>query len=113
MPPLSDAEMLAKYIEVLAEWRFSGYVVWKPQASEELREHLRGYTQKAIAELMYKHRDAVDQTPETREEYRLLYRHHYDFRIDVGGRRIYIETKFDYAENDSTITVVRLKPATV
>ena len=81
MPPLRDAEMLAKYKEVLADWSFSGFIRWKPLAAEWLRKHLRGYTQKAIAELMYVHRDEVDQTSETREGYRDCYTHHYDFRI--------------------------------
>jgi hypothetical protein len=111
MPPLTDEETLAKYKEVLADWKFSGFVQWKPRAAEELQRHLRGYTQKAIAELMYKHRDAVDQTPETRDEYRHRYSHHYDFRIGIGGQRIYIETVLDYAEDDSTIVVVNIKPA--
>jgi hypothetical protein len=111
MTPLSDGDMLAKYKEVLADWKFSGFIQWKPRAAEALRKHLPGYTQKAIAELMYKLRDAVDQTPETRDEYRHRYSHHYDFRIPVGGQRVYIETVLDYAEDDATVTVVNIKPA--
>ena len=82
-------------------------------AAEWLRCNLEGETQKSIGKLMYEHRDEVDQTPETREDYRSLYSYHYDFRIPINGRLIYIETvlESEATASDSRILVVNIKPA--
>ena len=111
MPPLTDEEYLAAYNKVLAEWRFSGYVVFDKKSAEWIRENLSNCTQQDIARLMFEHADEVDQTKETREPYRNEYLHHYDFRIRIGDMRVYIETVLDYGGDDSTIRVVRIKPA--
>ena len=113
MPPLRDEDLLAAYKAVLADWRFSGYVVFDPMPAEWIRENLSNYSPKEIRRLMFEHRDEVDQTKETREPYKDYYTHHYDFRIRIGDTRIYIETAFDYDGDDSTIRVVRMKPAQI
>jgi hypothetical protein len=112
MPPLRDEEHLDAYKKVLAEWQFTGYIVFEKNPSEWIRENLSNCTQRDMARLMFEHRDEVDQTKETREPYRNEYSHHYDFRIRIGDMRVYIETVLDYYDDDdSTIRVVRVKPA--
>jgi len=114
MPPLRDARELLRYKAILEESRrFGGYIQWKRQAAETVREQLSNYTQRAIEQLIYEHREEVDQTPEHRTEYRDFYRYHYDFRIPINGQIVYIETIFEpgATDDDSTIEVVRIKPA--
>ncbi len=111
MSPLTDAEMLEIYKAVLEEWRFSGYVNFEPEPAEWIRKNLTNHTPLDIRRLMFEHRDEVDQTKETREWHRDCYTHHYDFRVYIGDARIYIETVLEYEEDDSTIRVVRVKPA--
>ena len=111
MPSLRDEEALAAYQKVLAEWRYTGYIVFDPKPQEWIRENLTNCSSKEIGRLMFVHCDEVDQTKETREEYRDFYDHHYDFRLHIGNRLIYVETVLDYDGDDSTIRVVRVKPA--
>ena len=114
MPPVTDAEELERYRGLLKEWKFTGFIQWKRRAAEWLRDNLGNHLpQQGIGQLMYEHREEVQQTPETREEYRHRYRFHYDFRLCIDTRRIYIETAFHCGatESDSTIWVVNIKPA--
>jgi hypothetical protein len=114
MPPLRDDELLDAYKAVLAQWRFAGYVVFDPRPAEWIRESLSNYSPIDVRRMMYEHRDAVDQTKETREEHKDCYSHHYDFRLQIDNIRVYLETVFDYDDGDpedSTIRVVQAKPA--
>ena len=93
MAPLTDPEILAKFRHALEQWRFTGYVTWKGVARQWAEGNLEGWTTRAIAEEMFHHFDAggqIDQILETRPEWS-DYRYHYDFRIQIGGRLIYIE----------------------
>jgi hypothetical protein len=115
MEPLrgDDSDELGRYKAVLEQCgRFGGLVKWKQQAAETLREHLSNHTQRSIEILLHAHRNEVDQTEESRPEYRDRYRYHYDFRIPIDGQRVYIETVFEpgATEDDASIRVVRIKP---
>jgi hypothetical protein len=94
MPRLTDPAILAQFEHALSSWQFTGYVTWKPVAREWLEKNLEGFTTRSIAEDMYRHFAAggeIDQVIETREEWSGN-RFHYDFRIAIEERLIYIET---------------------
>jgi hypothetical protein len=50
----------------------------------------------------------IDQVAETREDYRNRYPYHYDFRLPIAGRLIYIETCCDDTMMGPTIYVVNI-----
>ncbi len=95
MAPLSDPRILAAFKRALEEGlRFAGYVTWRPRAQEWVRTELPNMTLKGIAELMYQHVDSggeIDQVREAREQW-LDFQFHYDLRLTIAGRRIYVET---------------------
>ena len=69
-------------------------------------------SQKAIGEAMYDHvvnGGEIDQVKENYEGYRDTHPFHYDFRIPIAGRHIYVETVFDETKMGPTITVVSIK----
>ena len=115
MAPLSDPELLARFVEALKEWNCDGFIQWKRLPAEWLRKNLDGYTRKAISRLMCDHvvnGGAIDQVTETREDYRNLYPYHYDFRIPIAGRLVYIETRFDETDKmGPTVHVVNIHDA--
>jgi hypothetical protein len=114
MPSLRIASEVLRYRAVLEEsGRFQGFIKWKREAAEAVREYLSNHTLRAIEILISEHRDEVDQTEENRPDYCDLYPYHYDFRIPINGELIYIETVFEpgITEDDSSIRIVRVKPA--
>lgn len=75
--------------------------------------NLPNVTIQLIHQLMAEHVTAggrVDQVEETRPEY-TEWRFHYDLRLPVSDRRIYLETVLDQAEDidDCTIWIVNMK----
>jgi hypothetical protein len=114
MAPLTDLEMLAKFRHALQQWRFTGYITWKATAREWLERNLEGWTTRAVGQEMFSWFQAggeIDQVPETRPEWNEQ-RYHYDFRIHIGDRRIYIETIFvEDDPNDPTVHVVSIHDA--
>ncbi len=104
-------QLLEKYGYILSLWKFSGYINWKAPAREFVEKNLEGYSTKGIAELMHLHARAggkIDQVAETREVWRDLHQYHYDFRLEIDGRRIYVETVFheEADKDDCEIHVV-------
>lgn len=95
MASLSDPRVLAAFRRALEEGRrFSGYVTWRPRAQEWVRTELPNVTLKALTELMHQHVDSggeIDQVRETRDQWR-HFQFHYDLRLIIAGRRIYVET---------------------
>ncbi len=114
MAPLKDPQLRASYEEALREWNCEGFVQWKPLPSEWLRKNLENLSQKAIGQLMWQHvadGGEIDQVVETREEYRVHHQYHYDFRIPIAGRLIYIETRLVETRMGPTIIVVNIHDA--
>jgi hypothetical protein len=114
MPPLRDPDLLAKFLEALKEWDCEGFIQWKRRPAEWLRENLQGHSQRAVAQAMYDHVASggeIDQVRENYEGYRDTHPYHYDFRIPIAGRLIYIETVFDETKMGPTITIANLKDA--
>lgn len=111
MPPLTDPELLARLLEALKQWNCEGYIQWKGRPAEWLRENLPNLTQRAIGQLMYEHVSSggeIDQIRENYEGYRESHPYHYDFRILVIDRMIYVETVFDEMKMGPTVTVVNI-----
>ena len=114
MAPLTDPVRRRAYQNALANWSFTDFVRWKKVAAQWVYRELPGWKLKAIAEQMHLHVAAggvIDEQPETREEW-LEYEFHYDLRIRIDNRRIYIETLLSYDNpddpDDPTIRVVSI-----
>lgn len=114
MAPLSDPVRLKAYRNGLANWRFKGFIRWTEQALRGLRRELESTSAMDIGRLLYEYASAggeIDEVAETRPEWS-QHAFHYDFRIEVEGRAVYIETRlyFDDPEDsdDPWIHVVNL-----
>jgi hypothetical protein len=114
MGKASDPEALELYKKTLGNWRFHGYIRWKSIPREWLDRELPGVTARQVHELMFLHVTGggkVHQVVERRPEY-VAYRFHYDLRLPISGRRIYIETVLlEDDEPDPTIVVVSIHDA--
>src|SRR6267142_6843308 len=114
MAPLLDPEILAQYQCALANWNYRGYVEWKATATQWVKDHFLRLTPRDIAALMYQHVEAggeIDQIPEQRPEWNDR-DFHYDFRLRIDHRLIYIETVLvDDDPDDPTIYVVSIHEA--
>jgi hypothetical protein len=94
MARLTDPDILAKFHAALSQWRFTGYITWKPIARQWVEQNLEGWTTRSVGEQLFRHFAAggdIDQTRETRPEWS-EHPYHYDFRVEIGGRLLYIET---------------------
>jgi hypothetical protein len=108
MARLTDPAVLAKFHHALSHWRFTGYVTWKPIAREWVEENLAEWTTRAVAEEMFRHFAAggeIDQVREARPEWSEQ-RFHYDFRFEIGGRLLYIETVLVEDDPDDPVIYV-------
>lgn len=114
MPRLQDPLVLAQYCSALANWRFTGYVDWKESALSWARRQLGESDPRQIARLMFDHVNAggeIDQVAETRPEWNDR-PFHYDLRVSISGRLVYIETILrDDDPSDPTIRVVSIHDA--
>jgi hypothetical protein len=105
MAPLTDPRILALFRTALALWNVTGYVTWSRLAREWVERNLEGHTVRGVGREMFEHLEAggeIDQVKETREEY-LEHEHHYDFRIRIGGRLVYLETRLDQEDPDEPV----------
>lgn len=112
--PLNDPRLRDAYEEALREWNCEGFIQWKPLPSAWLRKNLENLSQKAIGQRMWQHLadgGEIDQVVETREDYRVRYQYHYDFRIPIAGRLIYIETRLVETKIGPTIFIVNIHDA--
>jgi hypothetical protein len=112
--PLKHPGLLDKFLEALKDWNCGGVIEWKPAASEWLSKNLECLSQKAIGKLMWQHvadGGEIDQVVETREPYRDCRRFHYDFRVPITGRVIYVETLLLDTKAGPTIYVVSIHNA--
>jgi hypothetical protein len=114
MPALTDPVILVQFQKVLAEWNCTGYVTAKEVARHWITTNLPGLNLKAIAKAMHDFLAGggiIDQVKETRPEWN-MWPFHYDFRLTLSGRRIYIETLLhDKDANDPTLVIVSIHDA--
>ena len=92
MARLTDPTILAKFRRAFSQWRFTGYVTWKPIARQWVEQNLeagrRGRSPRSCAASLIV---AVKLTERpTRSEWR-QWQFHYDFRIEIGGRLLYMK----------------------
>src|SRR5262249_30411625 len=110
MPPLVDPTILGQIREVLHNWRYTGYVTAKDAVLDWIANEL-GETLKNVAKAMFDHLQGgglVDQVVEQRPEWR-MWPFHYDFRIAISGRAVYIETILqDDDPKDPTLHIVSI-----
>lgn len=50
----------------------------------------------------------IDQVREQRPEYASRHEYHFDFRLNIDGRLVYIETTLDVTATGPVITIVSL-----
>jgi hypothetical protein len=114
MARLTDPGVLAKFQHALSQWRFTGYVTWKAVARQWVEQNLEGLTTRSVGEEMFRFFAAggeIDRIRETRPEWS-EHRFHYDFRLDIGSRPLYIETILvEDDPEDTTIHVVSIHDA--
>jgi hypothetical protein len=111
MPPLTNASILAQFRAVLANWNYTDYVTAKPLALDWIANNLGGLSLKDIAKAMNDHcrtGGVIDQVRERRPEHS-AWPYHYDFRMQLAGKDVYIETILqDDDPNDPTICIVSI-----
>jgi hypothetical protein len=111
MPPLADPAILRQFQIVLSNWQYGGYVTAKDVVLEWLADNLQGLTLKHLARAMCDFIQAggiIDQVPECRPEWN-TYPFHYDFRLHLRNRFVYIETVLqDDDPNDPTVHIVSM-----
>ena len=114
MARLTDPVILVKFQHALSQWRFTGYITWKPIARQWVEQDLEGLTTRSVAEEIFRYFEAggeIDEVRETRPQWS-EHRFHYDFRMDIGGRLLYIETILvEDDPDDPTIHVVSIHDA--
>lgn len=114
MARLQDPEILARYQSALSNWYVTGYVEWKDLARDWILANLDGIKPRWVAELMWQHVQAggeIDQVPERRPEWS-DYDYHYDLRLRIADRLLYIETVLlDDDPDDPTIRIVSIHDA--
>jgi hypothetical protein len=109
MARLTDPDILARFRQILSSWSFTGYITWKEVARKWVEANLVEFTPRVIGEMLFEFFESggeIDEVRETRPEWTSA-EFHYDFRIPVGDRRIYIETILVVDDpEDPTIHVV-------
>jgi hypothetical protein len=109
--PLTDLKLRAAYQKALEEnLRFSGYVTWKVRAQEWVQKNLQGVSPRAISEMMHAYVASggiIDQVRERRPEW-LDFEFHYDLRITIDNRELYIETILLAEDPEPEIRVVNI-----
>ena len=111
MPILTDPSVVAQFRAVLANWKYTGYVTAKDLALDWIANNLVGLTLKDIAHALFAHlvgSGTIDCVPESRPEWK-MFPFHYDFRLPLGSRFVYIETVLiDDDPTDPTIHIVSI-----
>jgi hypothetical protein len=111
MPTLTDPIILALIRSALANWNVTGYVKWVDLPLAWLKRNLAPLGVREVNHLIWEHvrqGGVIDQVRETRPEWNDR-GYHYDFRLSIGGRAIYIETRLhDDDPDDPTLEVVNI-----
>jgi hypothetical protein len=118
MARLTDAGVLARYKQALAEWRVEGAIELIGRAHEGLRTTLEGVTVKDFKEALYRfvceEDGEIDQVKEEREPWRQHWECHYDLRPAINGVSLYVETRLFpesfTKQREPIVYVVQVKP---
>lgn len=101
MAPLTDPDRLAAYRDAFANWRFEGFVRFEltGTAYRWVKVELEGITLKELGRLIHEFVAAageIDEVRETRPDWRDEYEYHYDLRLAIHGKPVYIETRLTF-----------------
>lgn len=114
MAKLTDPEKLVCYNNALSNWRYEGFVFLSEVAFEWMKKHMEGISPRSLGRIMFEYVQAggeIDQQKETRPEWS-IHDWHYDLRIPVTGKQIYLETRLIYQDpkdpDDPVIHVVNI-----
>jgi hypothetical protein len=114
MAPLSDPQILACIKQVLQNWHVTDYVTWKDVARDWVGRNLEALSPRDIARILHEfvqNGGVIDRVRENRPEWSDR-EFHYDFRVPIGVRVLYIETVLvDDDPTDPTIHVVSIHDA--
>ncbi len=109
----TDLIALERYRQFLLKWgRFTDCIQWKSLPLEWIYAELPNLTVKFIHEQMCQYVSSggqIDQVEERRPEF-VVWRFHYDLRLPISNRKVYIETVFEESTEleDCTIWVVNV-----
>lgn len=114
MPAPGDSPDISRYKAALSEWNVAGGVVWNSRSQDYVRTNM-SLSPKEIAKLMWEfvqRGGEIDAQPETREPYRRERKFHYDLRLPLEGKDMYVETILvdDSRIDPPHIQVVNIKP---
>jgi hypothetical protein len=108
---LTDAIVLAQFQQVLSNWQYTRYVTASDTASEWMVNELAGVALRDLAKALFQFVQSggiIDQQLEKRPEWN-IWPFHYDFRLHLAGRFLYIETILrDDDPKDPTIHIVSI-----
>jgi hypothetical protein len=101
MPPLTDPERLPAYKNALSNWHFEGYVEFNlnQQAHDWIRRELENIPVRELAQLLHEYVESggkIDEVRETRDEWSDKFEYHYDLRLLVRSKPVYVETRLVY-----------------
>jgi hypothetical protein len=108
-----DSAALECYRQVLLNFgHVQGFIEWERLPYTWLRTNLPNVNARQVHQLMIAHVASggeIDQVEERRPEY-VAWKFHYDLRLPISGRKLYIETVFEQADDpeDCTIHVVNV-----
>ena len=116
MPRLTDPTRLAAYRDALNNWSVIDFIQFDltVEARRWIKRELGDISFKEIKRLMYEfvaNGGEIDGVKETRPEW-ADHEYHYDLRIMVKNKSVYIETRLNYREplvpDESSILVVNI-----
>jgi hypothetical protein len=120
VPPLTDPDRLAAFLDAMRNWAIRGYIEFdlSSTARKYVRETLGIGSLDELSRLMHQFvttGGCVDEIRELRPEWCPKWEFHYDLRIQVNNRVVYIETRLIYrlpvVADESSILVVNIHDA--
>lgn len=101
MPRLTDPDRLAAYRDALGNWSVTGYIQFEldEQAKRWIERELGYIKNKDIKRLMYEYVAAggeIDEVREHREGWKDEHEFHYDLRLSIHDKQVYIETRLHF-----------------
>jgi hypothetical protein len=109
-----NPEWLRCYRNALGNWHVTDYLRFTEVAERWLRAKPPGYSLKEFGRLLHEFVEGggeIDQQRETRPGWK-LHEYHYDLRVPIAGRLIYVETRLFYDDpDDPWIHVVNIHDA--
>jgi hypothetical protein len=94
MLPDNQEVRIRCYKNAVRNWRFNGYVNFKPIVEEWLTKEFPEIDMRQVAQELCRHVEAggvIDEQKERRAEF-VHYEFHYDLRLTLANRYLYFET---------------------